>query len=91
MTDINTEPYVERVAPHPDFTADVLFRGIGWRRVDLRPLLDEPPYDRISDVSEFMMAESPLGILSWGELYDEVDIAGETLLAMSVPSPWLKG
>lgn len=72
------------VTPQPGFQLLLTFANGEVRQFDMRPLLAMKPWSRIATPALFGKVRVDYGTVVWP---GEIDIAPETLLLDSVPSP----
>jgi hypothetical protein len=70
------------VKPQADYHLDLEFENGEQRRVDMKPLLEMKPWNRVAAPALFKLVRVEHGTVVWP---GEIDIAPETLYDDSVP------
>ena len=73
---------VVTVKPLQDFQLDLEYNNGERRRFDMRPFLENRPWNRIASISLFEQVRVDYGTVVWP---GEIDIAPETLYDRSIP------
>ena len=73
---------IVKVKPLPDYQLELEFENGERKRFDMRPLLEQRPWNRITSPLLFERARVEYGTVVWP---GEIDIAPETLYDDSVP------
>lgn len=75
---------VVKVKACDDFTLELVFENGEKRIFDMKPFLDKRPFDKLLNSPLFFKASVQYGTVVWP---GNIDIAPETLFALSVPVP----
>ena len=67
-------PHIDWVIPGPNYTVMLICRDHRLRYLDVSPLMDDAPFDRIRDPEVFQSVSAPYGALTWFPDDDDLTI-----------------